>query len=80
MITQEEITIKVPSELAENYRQATSHEKEQIEFKIAAIMQLQINKKKQESIKELRQLMDIASEEAKSNGLTPEILESILNT
>jgi hypothetical protein len=37
MITKEEITIKVPSEVAEAYRNATEEEREQFKLKIAAI-------------------------------------------
>ncbi len=79
MITKEEITIKVPSLVAEAYRNATEQEREQLQLKIAAIMQSQLTIKRQESIARLRNTMDKASLEAQEQGLTPEILESILN-
>ena len=79
MITKEEITIKVPSEVAEAYRNATEEEREQLQLKIAAIMQSQFRTKRQEAIARLRNTMDKASFEAQERGLTPEILESILN-
>ncbi|MEH2328040.1 hypothetical protein [Nostoc sp.] len=79
MITKEEITIKVPSEVAEAYRNATEEEREQLQIKIAAIMQSQFRTKRQEAIAHLRNTMDKASFEAQKRGLTPEILESILN-
>ncbi|MEH2001405.1 MAG: hypothetical protein V7L00_22125 [Nostoc sp.] len=79
MITKEEIIIKVPSEVAEAYRNATEEEREQLQLKIAAIMQSQFTTKRLESIARLRNTMDKASLEAQERGLTPEILKSILN-
>ena len=79
MITKEEITIKVPSEVAEAYRNATEEERKQLQLKIAAIMQAQFKTPRLESIARLRNTMDKASLEAQERGLTPEILESILN-
>ncbi|OKH57781.1 hypothetical protein [Scytonema sp. HK-05] len=88
MITKEEITIKVPSEVAQAYRNASEEEREQLQLKIAAIMQSQFTTDRQEAIcaqrsseaiARLRNTMDKASLEAQERGLTPEILESILN-
>jgi glycerate-2-kinase len=79
MITKEEITIKVPLEVAEAYRNATEEEREQLQLKIATIMQSQFTTSKQEAIARLRNTMDEISQEAQERGLTPEILESILN-
>ncbi|MHC5717657.1 MAG: hypothetical protein ACYTX0_37525, partial [Nostoc sp.] len=61
MITKEEITIKVPSEVAEAYRNATEEEREQLQLKIAAIMQSKFTIPKQEAIGRLRNTMDKAS-------------------
>ncbi|MBH8551784.1 hypothetical protein I8751_05210 [Nostocaceae cyanobacterium CENA357] len=79
MITKEEITIKVPSEVAQAYRNATEDEREQLQLKIAAIMHSQFTTPRLESIARLRRTMDKASLEAQERGLTPAILESILN-
>lgn len=79
MITKEEIIIKVPSEIAEAYHNASEEEKQQLQLKIAAIMQSQFTLSRKESITRLRNTMDKASKEAQERGLTPEILESILN-
>lgn len=79
MITKEEITIKVPFEVAEAYRNATEEEREQLQLKIGAIMQSQFITPRLESITRLRNTMDKASLEAQERGLTPEILKSILN-
>jgi vacuolar-type H+-ATPase subunit E/Vma4 len=79
MITKEEITIKVPFEVAEAYRNASEEEREQLQLKIAAIMQSQFTTDRQEAITRLRNTMDKASLEAQERGLTLEILESILN-
>ncbi|MBN3989259.1 MAG: hypothetical protein HWQ36_01555 [Nostoc sp. NMS2] len=79
MITKEEITIKVSSEIAEAYRNASEEEREQLQLKIAAIMQSQFTMSRQKAIVRLRNTMDKISLEAQERGLTPEILESILN-
>ncbi len=79
MITKDEIIIKVPFEVAEAYRNATEEEREQLQLKIAAMIQSQFTTKKQVTLARLRNTMDKASQEAQERGLTPEILESILN-
>ena len=79
MITKEEITLKVPYEVAEAYRNASEEEREQLPLKIAAIMQSQFKTHRQEALVRLRNTMDKASLEAQGRGLTPKILESILN-
>ncbi|MCC5638138.1 hypothetical protein LC593_20330 [Nostoc sp. CHAB 5844] len=79
MMTKEEITLKVPYEVAQAYRNASEEEKQQLQLKIVAIMQSQFTIPKQESITRFRNIMDKASQEAQERGLTPEILESILN-
>lgn len=78
MATTEEITIKVPSEIAEAYRQATKEEQEEIQLKFASIMQLKLLNFRQDAVQRLRNMMDEVSKEAQTQGLTPEILDSIL--
>lgn len=78
MITKEEITIKVPSEVAEAYRNATEEERSQIEARIAVLLKSSMTSK-QEAIAKLRQTMDEIGTLAAQRGLTPEILSSILN-
>lgn len=79
MITKEEITIKVSFEVAEACRSASEEERQELQLKIAEIMQSQFKTKRQEAIARLRNTMDKASQEAQKRGLTPKILESILN-
>lgn len=79
MKTYEEITIKIPSDVAEAYRRVPEEERKQIEIKLAVILDLQLKTSRKEAVQRLQQAMDSASEEAQKNGLTPEILESILN-
>lgn len=79
MINSNEITIKVSSDIAQAYRQATTEEKEQIQLKIAALMRSQIAYSQRENIEQFRKTMDLASQEAESKGLTPEMLELILS-
>lgn len=78
MITKEEITIKVPSEVAEAYRNASEEEREQIEVRIAVLLKSSMTSK-QEAIVKLRQTVDKIGRRAVERGLTAEILESILN-
>jgi len=78
MITKEEITIKVPSEVAEAYRNATKEQRKQIEARIAVLLKSSMTSR-QEAIAKLRQTMDEIGRRAAERGLTPEILASILN-
>ncbi|WP_339383971.1 hypothetical protein [Fortiea sp. LEGE XX443] len=78
MIAKEEITIKVPSEVAEAYRNATEEEQEQIAARITVLLKSSMTSK-QEAIAKLRQTMDEIGTKAVQRGLTPEMLESILN-
>lgn len=78
MSNKEEITIKVPSDAAEVYRNATDEERQKIDTKIAAILKSSM-RSRHEAIAKLRQTMDEISTEAQERGLTPEILDSILN-
>jgi hypothetical protein len=75
----QEITLKVPVEIAQAYRQASEVEKQQIELKFTTLIKLQINQSQPEKIDKLGQLMDEISSKAIARGLTPEILEEILN-
>lgn len=78
MSSKEEITIKVPPDVAEVYRNATVDERKKIDVKIAVMLKTSM-KSRQSAIAKLRQTMDEISTEAQERGLTPEILESILN-
>ncbi len=78
MIAKEEITIKVPTELAEAYRNATEEKRGQIESRIAVLLKSSMTSK-QDAITKLWQTMDEIGFRAVERGLTPEILESILN-
>ncbi|MDY7053760.1 hypothetical protein [Limnospira fusiformis] len=73
-----EITIKVPIDIAEYYRHADQLEKLQIETKIAFVLKNQLLSRTSATNK-LRQTMTEIGKKAVANGLTPEILASILN-
>ena len=77
-MTREEITIKVPSDVAEAYRNATKEQQEQIEARIAVLLKSSMTSR-QVGITKLRQTMDEIGGRAAERGLTPEILQSILN-
>lgn len=75
MNTNEEITIKVTTEVAQAYQNATEKEKQHLQTLIALFF-------RQDATKEmdfLGKIMDEISEKAVARGLTPEVLESILN-
>ncbi len=78
MKTYEEITIKIPSEVAEVYRGVSEEKREQIQLKLALLLDLQLKISQKEAIQKMQKTMESASDEAQKNGLTPEILESIL--
>jgi len=71
----EEITVKVSSKAAQAYQQATAKQKENLNTLVSLFLEQEIT----EDIDSLGTLMDKISERAVSRGLTPEILESILN-
>ena len=79
MINSEDITIKISSDIAQAYRQATTEEQKQMQLKIAALMRSQIAYSQRENIEQFRKTMNLASQEVEHSGLTPEILESILS-
>ncbi len=75
---QTEIKIKVPLDVAENYWNATEEERQKIAEKIAFYVQSS-NLSRKESLDKLYKTMDTIGQKAQERGLTPEILESLLN-
>lgn len=75
---QTEIKIKVPLDVAETYWNATEEERQKIEKKIAFYLQSS-TLSRQKSLDKLYKTMDIIGQKAQERGLTPEILESLLN-
>lgn len=78
MSTVEKIAIEVPSAVAAAYRSATPIERQQLATRIGLILRVSTGDK-QEAVARLKQTMDTIGNEAVANGLTPEILELILN-
>jgi chorismate mutase len=78
MATVEEIPIQVPSAVAAAYRSATETERLQIAARIGLMLKVATGSKP-DAVDRLKQTMNDISSEAEANGLTPEILESILN-
>lgn len=74
----QEITIRVPSDIAEAYSRATDSQRQQIALKIG-VMLTGVMSEKETAIDRIKQQMDDISREATANGMTPEILASILN-
>jgi hypothetical protein len=77
MIAREEIVIEVPSAVAAAYRSASTAERQQIATRIG--LMLRVTSSTPDAVNHLQETMDSISSEAVANGLTPEILESILN-
>ncbi len=73
IINMENITIQVDSETAQAYRSTDPEKKRKIDIFLNVML------KKTVSQKPLLEIMQQASEEATENGMTPEILESILS-
>ncbi|GCL40334.1 hypothetical protein PN480_00195 [Dolichospermum circinale CS-1225] len=71
----EEITIKVSPNVAQAYQKATERKKQSL----AALVSLFLREDLNEEVDFLGKLMDEISDRAVSRGLTPEILETILN-
>ena len=69
------ITLEVPSEIAEAYEISSPEEKQQIQYLITLLLK----RKDENDLEFLRKIMDEISDRAIARGLTPEILESIIN-
>jgi hypothetical protein len=78
MAAVEEIPIQVTSAVAAAYRSATETERLQIATRIGLMLKVATGSKP-DAVDCLKQTMNDISGEAEANGLTPEILESILN-
>ncbi|EFA72689.1 hypothetical protein FLX35_06650 [Cylindrospermopsis raciborskii LB2897] len=71
----EEITIKVSPNVAQAYQKATERKKQSLVTLVSLFLQEDLN----QEVDFLGKLMDEISDRAVSRGLTPEILETILN-
>jgi hypothetical protein len=73
-----EITIQVPLEIAKSYAKINPDDRANIENKLTETIQLELEKYRQKAGARLSTIMDQASDEAEANGLTQDILASIL--
>ncbi|MCZ8119795.1 MAG: hypothetical protein O9295_17530 [Microcystis sp. LE18-22.4A] len=78
MNSKTEITIQVPLEIARYYAKIKPNDRGNIENKLTETIQLELEKYRQKAAARLSPIMDQASDEAEANGLTPDILASIL--
>jgi phage terminase large subunit-like protein len=78
MLASSEITIQVSADVAEIYRQSSDAERQQLSMRIGALVRQGLNRH-QGSYTPLKASMHRLAAEAQQNGLTPEVLESILN-
>jgi hypothetical protein len=69
------ISIEVSPETAEAYQSASPEDKERVRILVNLLMK----KPREDNIDFLSKLMDEISDRAEARGLTPEILESLLN-
>jgi chorismate mutase len=77
MQTVNEINVQVPPDVAEAYRQSSEQERQQLALQIGAI--LRQNFPSPDTYLRLQQTMNKVAAEAHQNGLTPEILASLLH-
>jgi hypothetical protein len=75
METMQEITIEVSPDVAKTYQSASPQERKKIQAIATILLQNQVDK----DVAFLHELMNEISDRARARGLTPEILESILN-
>ena len=68
----ENITIQVDPEIAKAYREAEPEKQQKIQIFLNIMLQRAVSQKP------LLDIMEEASQQAVANGMTPEILESIL--
>ena len=73
-----EITISVSPEIARTYQYLNDSDRDRLQVQVTTFLQ-SITPRRKNAIDELSQIMDDLGAEAARNGLTPEILESILN-
>ncbi len=71
----EEIKIKVSLNVAQAYQKATDRQKSSLSTLVSIFLREDVN----EEVDFLGKLMDEISDRAVARGLTPEILETILN-
>jgi|688.fasta_scaffold64160_7 hypothetical protein len=71
----EEIKIKVSPNVAQAYQKATDRQKSSLSTLVSIFLREDVN----EEVDFLGKLMDEISDRAVARGLTPEILETILN-
>ena len=69
----ENITIQVDPKIAKAYREAKPEKQQKIQIFLNIMLQKAVSQKP------LLDIMEEASQQAIANGITPEILESILN-
>ena len=72
----EQITILVDADLAESYRSASESERRKLDLLINIRLRSILESK---SRRPLQEIMDDISRKAQKRGLTPEILQSILD-
>ncbi len=74
-----EITIKVDANIAAIFKRATPERQKEISNLIGCLLKEPTDEEKAKAIEALEQTANQAGQEAKAKGLTPEILEEIIN-
>jgi len=73
-----QVTISLDPEIASAYQKASAEERKKVDFIVNSWLK-NIFVKKADARKELLEIMQTAGKIAQANGLTPEILQDILN-
>lgn len=75
MMSEATITIPIDTATAEKYQRASAAERRKIQL----LVQVMLQSTTESPVQSLQQLMDDMSVDVQARGLTPEILEQILN-
>jgi hypothetical protein len=75
----EPITLLVDPETAKAFRELPPEKREEVTFEVTLGLRRLVGVRKPRSDKEMFALMDEISDRAQAQGLTPEILQSILD-
>ena len=76
-MTSEEVTVRLDPEAARIYREADDRERMKLQWLLS--WRIRQFKQSPNAKEQLMKIMDELSEKARERGITPEILESILN-
>lgn len=78
-MTYENVSIRVDADAARAYRDATDEQRRKLDLLLGWQIKECVQRKRHDADRALLEIMKEMSEEAKRNGLTPELLQEILD-